>query len=235
VTDPTYAGPSVEQIAPTTLAHGTYRYSVDISTVGRWSCSVYDPNGCTWIDSYRQSRTYIFSWNGTKTIVYPAAKPKASSTLSGNRGSASSAEITWAGVKSTPEVQDYTAVATVIGFSKEGGSCVTARTTCQVRNLSAGFIYFFGVVARNSIGAGKAKISYVGLAIPKWSKGSGLQVASLATLRGVKTAKVRVNSGGWSACEVSATRIDCAVSQSVAKSDVEIVVYTSGRKVVART
>jgi hypothetical protein len=48
---------------------GNYTFSVTESFPGKWECSQYDPNGCTWNPAWNWSHTYSFSFNGSDETI----------------------------------------------------------------------------------------------------------------------------------------------------------------------
>lgn len=69
-TDPTYWGASFETRTPTGgLAPGRYGVTLKVNVAGRWSCSVYNKNGCSWYEGGEQTLVWIFDWAGQNTIT----------------------------------------------------------------------------------------------------------------------------------------------------------------------
>lgn len=67
--DPTYWGPSFETRTPTGgLAPGTYGATLSVDVSGRWSCSIYNRDGCSWLEGQRLVIPWVFEWNGQDTI-----------------------------------------------------------------------------------------------------------------------------------------------------------------------
>lgn len=48
-----------------------YQYRLTIKTVAHWSCSVYNPSGCTWIKADTFVNQWRFTWNGSTTSGTP--------------------------------------------------------------------------------------------------------------------------------------------------------------------
>lgn len=61
---------------PKRLKHGTYRVSVKYESLGRWSCSKYDRDGCSWIDGETVRTEFKVRWRGERVKSY-AHKAKA--------------------------------------------------------------------------------------------------------------------------------------------------------------
>ena len=65
---------------PTGLPAGTYRVSFDLSVSGRWSCSVYNPSGCSWRGGISASYDYDVPWGGAPVTVQPTWQLRAKVT-----------------------------------------------------------------------------------------------------------------------------------------------------------
>lgn len=66
--DPNYGSDYVEADMPGPLASGAYTFTVNYSTDGFWYCSIYDPDGCSWVAGERWAKTYKFRWDGSNLV-----------------------------------------------------------------------------------------------------------------------------------------------------------------------
>lgn len=58
-----------------TLAAGNYTLTLTDTTLGHWSCSVYNPDGCSWVDEWSTTYVWKFHWPGGGTITVPRTTP----------------------------------------------------------------------------------------------------------------------------------------------------------------
>lgn len=88
-TDPNYWGPSFENRTPTGgLAPGRYGLTLSINVSGRWSCSIYSEDVCSFLKPRDAVYAWIFDWNGTSVEVPAIKMVKTAETNVYGRGTA---------------------------------------------------------------------------------------------------------------------------------------------------
>jgi hypothetical protein len=70
-TDRDYWQSKSQTSTPTDLPFGPYTFRWEYFRRGQWTCSKYNPNGCSWSSDQRETYTYAFDWQGVKLETYP--------------------------------------------------------------------------------------------------------------------------------------------------------------------
>lgn len=76
--DPSGDPPTFDTSAP--LPSGRYEATVVIDTPGKWECSEYDPNGCTWMSGDHRRFDWRFIYSAGATAAYPQYHPPVTAT-----------------------------------------------------------------------------------------------------------------------------------------------------------
>lgn len=64
-----YQGPAYYNYTPSGLPAGDYTYKLTIDISGQWTCSAYNPKGCSWLHGDKLRYEWHFTWDGTSTIT----------------------------------------------------------------------------------------------------------------------------------------------------------------------
>lgn len=64
-----YVGSAYYNQTPTGLPPGEYTYSLSVDVFGQWKCSVYDPDGCSWLKGDKIRYDWSFTWDGSSTTL----------------------------------------------------------------------------------------------------------------------------------------------------------------------
>lgn len=64
-----YRGQAYYNYTPSGLAPGRYTYALTVDISGEWSCSKYNREGCTWLESDRLKYEWTFDWDGTTAVT----------------------------------------------------------------------------------------------------------------------------------------------------------------------
>lgn len=149
--DPGFGGYTGQWRAATAMATTPGRYTLKLhwEQPGHWSCSQFNPNGCSWRDEIDATRFYSFTWTGSALTAFPVRTPSAPVKKAAKAGK-TKVSLAWA----APNYRGPAITAYVVQKGSTVRRLVGTASSYTWRSLKPGKKYTFRVRAANLVGWG---------------------------------------------------------------------------------